>query len=169
MFSRVSEQNLNAWFSIVGDLLKTKEVRAMQRIRHHGMTCYDHSLFVSYLSFLWARKRRLDDRSAARAGLWHDLYLYAGHDRSAHPGLQCFDHPIAAWRNAKRLTRLSPKEENIILSHMWPAARFRPRSREALIVNAVDTFCATVELSHLYSRLGLGRKVPSSVFSPALS
>lgn len=170
MFSRVSQKNLDEYLAVVGDLLPAGAVQKMKRIRHHGaMSCYDHSLFVSYFSFLWARRRGLDCRAAARAGLLHDLYLYDGHDRTAHPGLQCFDHPEAALRNARRLTALSPKEENIILSHMWPAAKYLPRSPEALIVNAVDTFCAVVELSHLYRRLDLGRKVPSSVFSPALS
>ena len=169
MFSRVSQQNLDAFTALDGDLLCTDEVQSLKAICHHGMSCYDHSLFVSYLSFLWARKRGLDYRACARAGLLHDLYLYDGHDPSAHPGLQCFDHPVAAWHNARELTELSPKEENIILSHMWPVGKYLPRSREAFLVNTVDTFCATVELSKLYRRLELGKKLPSSAFFPALS
>ena len=53
-------------------------------------------------------------------GLLHDLYLYDPRDKSAHPGSQCFDHPRAAARNAEQVTKLSDKERNIILSHMWP-------------------------------------------------
>lgn len=159
----VSPANLAAFTAQVSDLLATPQVQKMKTICHHGsMSCYDHSLFVSYLSFRLARRWGWDFRAAARGGLLHDLYLYDGHDPAAHPGLQCFDHPVAALKNARSITSLSRKEENIILSHMWPAAKKAPHSREALLVNAVDTFCATVELSRLYRRLRLEYKVPSA-------
>ena len=80
----------------------------------------------------------------------HDLYLYDPRDKSAHPGSQCFDHPRAAARNAEQVTKLSDKERNIILSHMWPLGGALPRSLEALLVDLVDTFCAGLELSHIY-------------------
>ena len=67
-----------------------------------------------------------------------------------HPGLQCFDHPRAAARNAAELTALSDKERNIILSHMWPLGGQLPRSREAWLVDLVDTFCAALELARIY-------------------
>lgn len=77
-----------------------------------------------------------------RGGLLHDLYLYNSKDKSAHPGWQCFDHPRAAAKNAQALTDLSPKEKNIILSHMWPLGGALPRSPEAWLVDLVDTICA---------------------------
>ena len=119
---------------------------AAPRPDHH----LDHSLFVAYLSFRAARWLRLDERAAARGGLLHDLYLYDPRDKSAHPGSQCFDHPRAAARNAEQVTKLSDKERNIILSHMWPLGGALPRSLEALLVDLVDTFCAGLELSHIY-------------------
>jgi uncharacterized protein len=167
MISRVSDAKLDAFYAEVGDLVRTPEVQKMKQFHHHGtMTCYNHSMFVAYLSFSLARKWGWDYRAAARGGLLHDLYLYNNRDKSAHPGWQCFDHPVAAWRNAKAITKLSRKEENIILSHMWPFAKYGPHSKEALLVNAVDTFCATLELSRLYRRLRLDEKVPSSQLCP---
>ena len=56
----------------------------------------------------------------------------------------------AAARNAAKLTSLSKKERNIILSHMWPLGGALPRSIEAWLVDLVDTLCAGVEFSHLY-------------------
>lgn len=133
------------------ELLDSDSVRMMGRWRHHGrITCLDHSLFVAYISFRCARLLHLDCSAAARGGLLHDLYLYDSKDKSAHPGWQCFDHPRAAARNAEALTRLTPKERNIILSHMWPLGGAMPRSPEALLVDLVDTICAGLELSHLY-------------------
>ena len=143
--------NWNCYLEQVEDLLETPAVRAMQGIRHHpGVSCYEHSVFVSYTAFRLARKWGLDYRAAARAGLLHDLYLYDSRDTSAHPGWQCFDHPRAAARNAAELTALSEKERNIILSHMWPLGGQLPRSWEAWLVDLVDTLCAGLELAHIY-------------------
>ena len=123
----------------------------MGRWNHHGrITTLDHSLFVAYWSYRAARKFGWDEAAAARGGLLHDLYLYDSKDKSAHPGLQCFDHPRAAARNAAELTALSDKERNIILSHMWPLGGQLPRSREAWLVDLVDTFCAALELARIY-------------------
>ena len=134
---------------LTGELLESEPVRMMGRWQHHGrITTLDHSLFVAYRSFRAARWLRLDERAAARGGLLHDLYLYDPRDKSAHPGSQCFDHPRAAARNAEQVTKLSDKERNIILSHMWPLGGALPRSLEALLVDLVDTFCAG--LSHIY-------------------
>ena len=145
------ERDLLEFFGLTGELLASRPVRAMGQWRHHGpVTCLDHSLFVAWWSFRVARRLRLDARAAARGGLLHDLYLYDPRDRSAHPGSQCLDHPRAAARNAGRLTQLTKKERNIILSHMWPLGGALPRSLEALLVDLVDTVCAGIELTRLY-------------------
>ena len=56
----------------------------------------------------------------------------------------------AAARGGLLHDLLSDKERNIILSHMWPLGGALPRSLEALLVDLVDTFCAGLELSHIY-------------------
>jgi uncharacterized protein len=160
--------NFPGFVAVVGDLLDSDQVRSMSRLAHHGkVTCYDHSLFVAYLSYRAARALGWDYRSAARGGLLHDLYLYNSKDKSAHPGLQCFDHPVAAARNAAALTDLSPKEEDIILSHMWPLAKRRPHSREAALVDFIDTFCATLELCRIYRPIRLRANLPQNLVPQA--
>ena len=133
------------------ELLGSDQVRSMGRWKHHGhISTLDHSLFVAFWSYRLARKFGWDEHAAARGGLLHDLYLYDSRDKSAHPGLQCFDHPRAAARNAAGLTDLSDKERNIILSHMWPLGGAFPRSWEAWLVDLVDTVCAALELTRIY-------------------
>jgi len=150
-----------------GELLRSQQVRSMGQWKHHGrVTCLDHSLFVAYCSYRCARLLRLDAAAAARGGLLHDLYLYNPKDKSAHPGNQCFDHPRAAARNAARLTRLTQKERNIILSHMWPLGGALPRSVEAWLVDLVDTLCAGLELSHLYHPQRLREQLGVDPFVP---
>ena len=144
------EGNWNSYCACVGDLLNTRQVRSMRSIRHHpGVSCYEHSVFVSYVAFRLARRWKLDWRMAARAGLLHDLYLYDPHTLRSYR--QCFAHPVAALRNADALCGgLSPKEANIIVSHMWPIATHRPRSWEAAVVCLADKLCATAEVLRLW-------------------
>ena len=154
---------LNAAFlACVSPLLDSQQVNAMKRWRHHfSVTCYEHSLFVSYVAFRIARRMGWDARSAARAGLLHDLYLYDPADRTAHPGNQCLDHPVAALRNAQALCPdLSEKEANAILTHMWPLAVHLPRSKVALAVNLADKLCATLEVAHLSRIRPIQRRLP---------
>ena len=154
--------NQTAYMRCVEDLLESPQVNAMKRWKHHfSVTTYEHSLFVSYVAFRLARRWHRDYRMAARMGLLHDLYLYDSHDASAHPGSQCFDHPVAALRNARALVDLSAKEENIIISHMWPLAKTMPHSAEAVIVNAADKLCATLEVSYIWRAKRIQRWIPN--------
>lgn len=154
------DYNYRCFVNCVRDLLDSPEVQSMRSIRHHpGMSCYDHSVFVSYVAFRLARRWKLDYRTAARAGLLHDLYLYDPRQPGSHQGNQCFAHPKAALSNAWALCgSLTPKEENIIISHMWPLARKMPRYRESLVVNLADKTCATLEVVGLYRYLRRRRR-----------
>ena len=156
------EEHWAAYLDCVGELLVSQPVQAMKEIRHHpGVSCFEHSLFVSYVAFRLARRLGWDYKAAARAGLLHDLYLYDPADRSAHPGNQCLDHPVAALRNARTLCPdLSEREANAILTHMWPLAVHLPRCREAVVVNLADKLCATLEVIHLYRTRRVQRWLP---------
>lgn len=161
--------NQNSYLRCVEDLLSTRQVISMKQWKHHfSVTTYDHSLFVSYVSFRLARRLGCDYKMSARMGLLHDLYLYDSRDRSAYSGNQCFYHPMAALNNARALVEMTEKEENIIISHMWPLSKYLPRSREALIVNLADKFCATVEVLFLSRIKRLQRWIPdTSAYLPA--
>lgn len=128
----------------IDDLLHTPAVQNLQYYpHHHRVTRYEHVLLVAQLSFRIARAWGLDSRAVARSALLHDLYHggkdanYLRHSRT---------HPLTALYNAMNVTTLSEKEQNIIASHMWPLCTARPRSREAWLVNAVDTLTAFVDI-----------------------
>lgn len=152
----IDAPNQAAYLDCVRDLIHTPQVQSMRQLPHHpGVSCYEHSVFVSYVAYRLARRWGLDARSCARCGLLHDLYLYRWNDQSAHPGLQCFDHPVFALRNAEALTPLTDKERNAILAHMWPLALYLPRSREAWTISLADKICATIETVQLWKKLEL--------------
>ena len=71
----------------VEELLFSSQVQHMKSIRHHpGVSCYEHSVFVSYVAWYLADRWGADARTAARAGLLHDLYLY---DPRTLPAVLC--------------------------------------------------------------------------------
>ena len=128
----------------IDDLLHTPAVQNLQYYpHHHRVTRYEHVLLVAQLSFRIARAWGLDSRAVARSALLHDLYHggkdanYLRHSRT---------HPLTALHNAMNVTTLSATEQTIIASHMWPLCTARPRSREAWLVNAVDTLTAFVDV-----------------------
>ena len=128
----------------IDDLLHTQAVQNLKYYaHHHRVTRYEHVLLVAQFSFRIARACGLDSRAVARSALLHDLY-HGGKDSSYLRHAR--NHPLTALRNALEVTELSEKEQNIIASHMWPLCAARPRSREAWLVNAVDTLTALVDV-----------------------
>ena len=127
------------------DLITTEEVQSMSQWKHHGdISTLDHSIFVAYTSYRIALRFGWDAQATARGGLLHDLYLHNAREKTRRK--QCFEHPRVAAENADAITKLTERERNIILSHMWPCGGPMPRYKEAWLVAMVDTFCATLEL-----------------------
>ena len=54
--------------------------------------------------------------------------------------------PIAV-RNARKITDLNAKEEDIIIKHMWGATLAPPRYKESFVVTMVDKYWAVKEAS----------------------
>ena len=147
-------KNREDYLAEVADLLAHPEVCGMEELPQHapGVSCLHHSLLVSYFSFRLCRRLGLDARVAARGGLLHDFYLYNWQDKATHPDVShAFDHPLVALENARARFPLTPKEEDIIATHMFPLALSRPyRYRESLVVSTMDKVCALAELLHLF-------------------
>ena len=142
------------------DLLNSDEVLWMKNmLHHHFVTCFEHSLFVSYVAYRLARHWNIDVREAARAGLLHDLFLYDPKDKTQYEGNQCFAHPVAALKNASRLTELSDAEADAIVTHMWPLAKKMPRYKVSYVVNVADKLCAVIEGAYLYRLMKLDRRM----------
>ncbi|MEG1068571.1 MAG: HDIG domain-containing protein [Ruthenibacterium sp.] len=135
-------------------------VMSMRDIPQHvkGVSCYDHCMFVSYLSFTFCRMLGLDYRAAARAGLLHDLYLQHWEDTDVGRFERLWLHPHLALQNAK-VFDLSDKEADIIVKHMWPLTRPLPAFKESYLVSAADKIAATLEMAHLFRVLGIRKNI----------
>lgn len=154
------EENRALFAACLDGLENDPLVREMQNIPQHvdGVSCYDHSLFVAYVGFTLCRLCGLDYRAAARGGLLHDLYLTHWEDTGIGRFRRLVVHPHMALENA-RVFGLSPLEEDIIDTHMWPLTRRLPRWKESYLVGLADKVCAVVEMVHLYGRLGVRRNL----------
>ena len=148
----------------ISDLIDHPMVRSMKNYIHHGnIDCLQHSLYVSYNSYLICRKINLDYRSAARGGLLHDFFLYDWHVATPHRGLHGFVHPRIALQNAKQCFLLNQLEQDIIIKHMWPLTIKLPKYKETYVISMVDKYCATMETFNFGERKNV-RRLESALF-----
>ena len=133
----------------IKDILYHPTVQQMKDYPHHGRTnCYDHCRHVAYFNYKWCRALNLDCRSAARAGMLHDLFLYDWHTHGKETGekFHGLTHPAAAFENARKYFKLNHTERDIILNHMWPVTLLHiPRTREGWIIVIADKYCGLLE------------------------
>jgi uncharacterized protein len=133
------------YMAIVGDFLKTDELQKLDQIEHHYIsTRLQHSLRVSYRSYRITRALGWNARSTARAGLFHDLFYYDWRDTKFAKS-HAYVHPRIAYRNARKLTPITPLEKDIIIKHMWGATLTPPRYKESFVVTFVDDVVAIKE------------------------
>ena len=142
-----SENELAKEFiNCIKDLIDLDEVKSLDNfVQHCNTSRLQHSLNVSYYSFLWARKRNLDYKSVARAGMLHDLYLYDWRVTKTERH-HAFQHPKEALKNAQLITELNDIEKDAIQNHMWPLSDAYPKYKESRILSWVDKYCAIIEV-----------------------
>lgn len=153
------DKNYEAYLDCVKDLLESPVVLSMRKyIQHSDVTCLEHCIFVSYITFLFSRKAGLDYRSAARGALLHDLFLYDWHNTHVSGGLHGFTHPITALNNANLNFKLNSIEQDVIKKHMWPLVLSLPLYKESFIVCLADKYCAIAEIFKFYQKMKIKRK-----------
>lgn len=145
------------YFEFVKDLLDDDVVQEMKKFRHHySTTCYQHCINVSYYNYLVCKKLGLNSKSAARAGILHDLFLYDWRDVKKKHGEMPHGmrHPKIALQNAKEHFEIDKREEDMIVKHMWPLTIKFPKYAESYVIMLIDKYAAMLELS-----IHLGRKI----------
>lgn len=151
---RSDSQAEELYLQIIEDIIQHEKVLSMKNFIQHGNTsCLEHSLYVSYNSFLHSRRMGLDYRSVARGGLLHDFFLYDWHGEKPKEGLHGFIHPSIALENASKYFDLNKKEIDIIENHMWPLTIGQlPKYKETFVVISVDKYCSSLETLKLVKK-----------------
>jgi len=136
----ISDNHESEFMDIAGSLIEHPAVQRLADFRHHrDKTRLGHSVEVAWHSFLISRKLSLDCDATVRGALLHDLFFYDW--LCEGPRLHGFRHPRISLKNAREVTTLSKKEEDIIIKHMWPLTIIPPRHLESWVVCFVDTYC----------------------------
>ena len=139
---------------IIDHILKNDEFKKMSDIKHHNTTRMDHSLKVSYYSYIIAKSLKLDYEDVARGGLLHDFYteeIRKCNKIKDKVLLFSTKHSNDALINASNNFELSEKEANIIKSHMFPVDYRIPKYAESWIVSLVDKVLSFGEVSKRFS------------------
>ena len=150
VLSRKNISDCKEYISCVSDLLENENILKLSGFPHHiGTTRLQHSLNVSYYNFLLCRALKLDAKSAARAGLMHDLFFYdrRKHEKPPTESPHISEHPKIAFFNASEMFSINELEGDMIINHMWPMTLRLPRHRETFIITLVDKFCAVAEVA----------------------
>ncbi len=144
------ELTLCSYYNCIADIIGCEQLEQLKFITHHiSTTRYQHCVNVSYYSYVVCRRLGLNARSAARAGLLHDLFYY---DRKEYNSSRTKGQPhhssmhsALALQNAEKLTDISLLEKDMIEKHMWPITTALPKYRETYIITIIDKYCAVLE------------------------
>jgi len=135
------EKARREFVEIAQPLLEHPSVIKLRDLNHHlGKSRLDHVLDVSWKAFRISKCLSLDCDAAVRGTLLHDLFYYDW--LRGGPRWHSTGHPLIALQNAKKITRLSAKEEDIIKKHMWPLSVIPPRYPESWVVCFSDIYCS---------------------------
>lgn len=156
------------YYDIVYDILKNEEFQKRKHYKHHGnISVYDHSIRVSKLAYIIAKKLNKDYKSAAIGGLLHDFYYKPWQENKVKCRLfekHGFVHAQQARDNSYEyfIELMNDKIDNIILRHMFPLNKIPPKYVEGWIVTMVDKYISLEvfkDIKKLPMLLGIRKEV----------
>ena len=145
--------NDSEYVDIVRNILDNDNFKKIDGLVHHRTNRLTHSLRVSYFSYKISKVLFLDKRKVARAGLLHDFFLTDSKDKKDRL-VSVFKHSKEACDNARYNFILSPMEEDIIRTHMFPVVPNRvPKYAESWVVSLVDKGVSLYEFVNNYGNM----------------
>ena len=129
---------------IKNEIINDKKYQSLKGDYHHGLNRYIHIMHVALLVYYITKFLKLDYISATRGALLHDYFNeldYLDKKGLDKPRI----HPFLSLNYAKNKFNLNIKEENIIISHMYPIGKIKPIYPESWVVTMVDKSVAIYE------------------------
>lgn len=140
MINKYSDKEFS---SIIKDILNIKEFQKTVYIKHHGITRYEHSLRVAYISYRITKFLKLNYKETTEAALLHDFFIDELEDKNTASKL--IKHPNIAVKNASKYIDLTDRQKDIIKTHMFPITFIPPKYLESWIVDIADDLSAIYE------------------------
>ncbi len=148
---------LSNFTDYIDDLLEHPLVQNMNTLKQHAdvANLLEHLLYTSYISYCLSEFFGLRTKEVVRGALLHDFRLNDMPDSK-----RWFSHSKTSHQSASEHFDLTELEKQIILTHMWPLnPTLFPKSREALVVNIADTYCAFMEAIRLFKKTKATKKL----------
>ncbi|MGN1372377.1 MAG: hypothetical protein ACI4XM_08915 [Candidatus Coprovivens sp.] len=155
------------WFLYVEDILLSDEFQKRKLFMHHyNLSVWDHSILVSFNSFLAAKYFNASARVCAIAGLLHDFYtqawIYNEELAKIDNGkylsefyvkkplfkMHAFVHGDDAASNALKYfpELVNDRILNSIKRHMFPVTIIPPKYKEGFLITSIDKLNSVREL-----------------------
>lgn len=134
---------INEFNYIIKDINSNEEFIKTKEKSHHGINRYDHLERVAFYTFIITKCLKLNYIEATRAAFLHDFFIDEVEDMSTFKALR--KHPEFALDNAKKYFDLTPLQEDIILTHMFPVTLTPPKYFEGVVVDLVDDVAGIYE------------------------
>lgn len=157
---KLSREVYEAFLELSRPIVENEAFQRQRAFKQHGTTSiYDHVINVTLHAFkkAYKKKGKYDLKAIVYGGLLHDFFLYDWHvfdHKNGHERFHGFNHPKIALKNAMKVWTLSPKEQNIIRSHMWPLTLFHfPKSKEAWLITLSDKKTSILEIFRIKEEL----------------
>lgn len=154
------------YYFIVKEILENKEFLRRKKYRHHGDICvYEHSINVSKLSYLIAKKINLsfkkqiiNEYDVAIGGLLHDFYYKPyteDHEKKRFFKQHGFVHAKEALDNSKKYFSkyMNKRVENIIERHMFPLNIIPPKYLESWLITIIDKYVSMEVFPYLIKKV----------------
>ena len=125
--------------------------QAASETHHLHGTVLDHTINVCVVSLWLCRQmeRRgitVNKKDLVQAALCHDLGMVGRNSKYKDRVDSWKEHPKESARIARELIPdLSPRAEEIIISHMWPLAGSHPTSNEGMVLCIADKYASMTD------------------------
>lgn len=151
----MSLSNNQEFQEIVKDILNNQDFQKLDSELHHGISRYGHSLRVAKSAYKLAKKLHWDYIDVTRAALLHDFFFDEQLKDYNNAQTWC-KHPEVALLNASQYFELSERQQNAIVSHMFPSCKVMPKFKESWLITCVDKGVSFYEMYRFKAGLVLG-------------
>lgn len=139
-------KNKKIYYNLYSEFYNVNKYRELKSMVHHGNNRLDHINRVSKMSFYISKFMKLDYVSCTRGALLHDFFT-ADDIRRRDGKYRKFlsEHPKIALENSKHYFKINEIEEDIILTHMFPVVKGKPKYLESKVVCLSDKLVSFYE------------------------
>ena len=146
LFTQVINMLDKEFLEIIKPILDLEEFNNTKFQKHHGITRYDHSMNVAYITYIVTKNLKLNYKEATFAALIHDFFNDEVKDENGYKRL--VDHPKHALKNAKKYFELTDLQKDIITKHMFPITLTPPKYKESILVSLIDKYSSINERTY---------------------